>query len=100
MPPLDVDAANVFSQSEHILQDHVCKHDVNATELRDLIQMVLHRPDFSADEVDQNMHERLMRAVEDCNIEVIDLWEEGDGLQDNTFFKRKASKVLMELTSD
>ncbi len=43
LPPLDVDAANVFSQSEHIMQDHVHKHNVNATELRDLIQMVLHR---------------------------------------------------------
>ncbi len=29
-PPLDVDVANVFSPSEHILQDHVRKHD-NAT---------------------------------------------------------------------
>jgi hypothetical protein len=41
LPSLDVDAANVFSWSEHILQDHVRKHDVNATELRDLTQMVL-----------------------------------------------------------
>ena len=32
--------------------------------------------------------------------EVIDLWEEGDGLQDNTFVKRKVSKVLIELLSD
>ncbi len=31
------------------------------------------------------MHDRLMRAVEDGDIEVLDLWEEGDGLQDNTF---------------
>jgi hypothetical protein len=37
---------------------------------------------------------------EDSNIEVLDLWEEGDGLQDNTFVKRKASAVLMELISD
>jgi hypothetical protein len=95
-----VDAANVFSLSEHILQDHVRKHDVNTTELKDLIQMVLHHPDFNADEVDHNMHDRLMRAVKDGDIEVLDLWEEGDGLQDNTFVKRKASKVLMELISD
>ena len=100
LPPLDEDAANVFSRSEGILQDYVRKHDVNATELRDLIQMVLHHPDFNADEVDHDMHERLMRAIEDGDIEVLDLWEEGDGLQDNTFVKRKASKVLMELISD
>ena len=43
------------------------------------------------------MHERLMRAVEEGDIEVIDMWEEGDGPQDNTFVKRKVSKVLMEL---
>ena len=98
--PLDVDAANVFSRSEHILQDHDRKHDVNTIELKDLIQMVLHHPDFDADEVDHDMHDRLMRAVEDGDIEVLDLWEEGDGLQDNTFVKRKASKVLMELISD
>ncbi len=43
-----------------------------------------------------------MRAVGDGNIEVIDMWEEGDGLQvqDNTFGKNKVSKVLMELLSD
>ncbi len=51
LPPLDVDAANILSRSEHILQDHVRNHDVNATKLRYLIQMVLHRQDFNADEV-------------------------------------------------
>ena len=30
LPPLDVDAANVFSQSERILQEHVRKHGNNA----------------------------------------------------------------------
>ena len=55
LPPLDVDSANVFSQSEGHLQDHVRKHDVNATELKDLIQIILrsssvdlHHPDFNA----------------------------------------------------
>ena len=51
--PLDVDAANVFSRSEHILQDHVRKHNVNTTELKDLIQRVLHHPDFNSHEVDR-----------------------------------------------
>ncbi len=41
-----------------------------------------------------------MKAVEDDDIEVIDMWEEGDGLQDNTFVEHKVSKVLMELISD
>ncbi len=35
LPPLDGDAANVFSLSEHILQDHVRNHNVNATERSD-----------------------------------------------------------------
>ena len=100
LPPLDADAANVFSRSERILQDHARKHNTNAAELKDLIQRVLHHPDFNADEVDHDMHERLMRAVEEGDIEVIDMWEEGDGHQDNTFVKRKVSKVLMELLSD
>ena len=100
LPPLDVDAANVFSQSERILQEHVRKHGTNAVELQDLIQRVLHHPDFNADEVDHDLHERLMRAVADGDIEVIDMWEEGDGPQDNTFVKRKVAKVLTELLSD
>ncbi len=66
-----------------------------------MIQRVLHHPDFNADEFDHDMHKtRLMRAVEDGDIKVIDLWEEGDGLQDNTFIKCKASIVLMELITD
>ncbi len=81
--------AQIFSTSERILQEHVRKHGTNATELKDLIQRVLHHPDFNADEVDHDMHERLMRAVEDGDIEVIDMWEEGDGLQDNTLVQTR-----------
>jgi hypothetical protein len=47
--------------------------------LQDLIQRVLHHPDFKADEFDHDMHKRLMRAVGEGDIEVIDIWEEGDG---------------------
>jgi hypothetical protein len=71
LPPLDADAANVF-------------HGANAfcrTTSVDTMQ------------VDHDMHERLMRAVEEGDIEVIDMWEEGDGPLDNTFVKRKVSKV-------
>ncbi len=41
-----------------------------------------------------------MQAVEDGDIEVIDMWKEGDGIQDVSFVKRKVAKVLMELLSD
>ncbi len=36
----------------------------------------------------------------DGDIEVIGMWEEGDGLQDVSFVKRKVAKVLMELLPD
>jgi hypothetical protein len=61
MPPLDVDAANVYSQSERILQEHVRRHDINSTKLKGLIQRILHHPDFNANEVDHDMHQRLMQ---------------------------------------
>jgi hypothetical protein len=48
LPPLDVDAANVFSRSKRLLKEHVRKHDVNEMELKD--------PDLNADEVDHYMH--------------------------------------------
>ena len=41
IPPLDMDAAEVFSQSERILQEHVRKHGNKAAEVQDLIQRVL-----------------------------------------------------------
>ena len=61
-------------QSERILQEHVRKHGKNDAELKDLIQRVLQHPDFNANEVDHHLHERLMRAVEQGNFEVIDMW--------------------------
>jgi hypothetical protein len=36
----------------------------NAAELQDLIQRVLQHPDFNAADVDHDLHERLMRAVD------------------------------------
>ncbi len=47
IPPLDVDASVVFSQSERILQEHVRKHGNNASAVQDLIQKVLHHRDFN-----------------------------------------------------
>ena len=100
MPALDEDASNVFSQSEKILLDHATKRFMNASELKALIQEVLHHPDFDLDSVDHNLHERLMKAVEEGDIEIIDMWEEGDGDQDVTFVKRKLEKIMRELMAD
>ena len=41
-----------------------------------------------------------MKAIEDGDIQVLDLWEEGDGDQDVRLYKRPALKVLKELLSD
>ena len=63
-------------------KEHVKKYKNGSAELKDLIQHVLHNPDFYPAEVDHDMHERLITDHEAGDIEVIDLWEEGDGNQD------------------
>ena len=55
---------------------------------------------FDSDEVDHDMHERLMRAVADGEMDIHDMWQEGDGEQDVRFFKRKVEVVLRELIAD
>ncbi len=40
------------------------------------------------------MHQCLMQEVEDSDIEVIDVWEEGDGIQEVSFVKRKVAKLM------
>ena len=75
LPAVDKDAANIFSKSESILLDHATKRFMNASELKELIQEVLHHPDFALDSVDHDLHERLMHAVEG-DIKIIDMWEE------------------------
>jgi len=61
---------------------------MNAQDIKDLIQDVLHSDNFDVDEVDHNMHDRLMHAVAD-GMAVHDMWQEGDGEQDVRFFLRK-----------
>ena len=43
---------------------------------------MLHNPEFNANDVDHNMHERQMLAVEDGQMDILDIWQEGDGQQD------------------
>ena len=80
---MDTDEANLFTASERLIQAHVKKYKNGAAELKDLIQRVLKHPDFDPDEVDHDMHERLMGAIEACDIEVLDLHEAGGGNQDD-----------------
>lgn len=100
LPQLDREALGLFTASERILQDFAQEKKVNATFIKDLIQKVLHHPDFEPAEVDHDMHERLMGAIEQGDLEIIDLWKEGDGDQDVRLFKRPAGKVLRELIAD
>ena len=100
LDPPDAEAANMFTASERLIQEHVRKYKNGAAELKDLIQQVLHHPDFNPQQVDHDMHERLMKTIEDGDIQVLDLWEEGDGDQDVRLYKRPALKVLKELLSD
>ena len=68
----------MFTPSERLIQEHVKKYKTGAAELKDLIHEVLHHPDFAVSDVDTNMHERLLACMEAGDIQVIDLWEEGD----------------------
>jgi len=97
---MDREAPGLFTESERIMQDFAREKKLDATFIKDLIQKVLHHPDFDPDEVDHDMHERLMGAIEEGDLQVIDLKEDGDGEQDVRLFKRPAGKVLRELLAD
>ena len=97
---MDREAPGLFTASERILQDFAKEKKVDATFIKDLIEKVLHHPDFDPDEVDHDMHERLMGAIEEGDLQVIDLKGDGDGEQDVRLFKRPAGKVLRELLAD
>ena len=77
IPPLAPEAAGIISGSEQILKDYASASSLTATDIKRLIEDVLHNPDFNADDVD--MH------------------QEGDGAQKLELFKRPAEKVLLEL---
>ena len=90
----------VFTRCNRILQDFQMLKHRSARDLKDLIQDILKNPEFSIDEVDSNMHERLLRSIRDRKIEVLDMSQEGDGEHDVRFFKRKVDTVLRELLFD
>jgi hypothetical protein len=100
LTPLNIDYASVFSASNHIVHEHVKKYETGTSELKDLIQEVLHHPDFNPRDVNHDMHQRLMDSIAHCNIEVIDLWEGRDGAQEVMVYKLLVLKVLRELIGD
>ena len=100
LPAINPDDRRAFTKSERILLDFQKLKRMKARDLKDLIQDVLQNPEFDPAEVDHNMHERLMRAVEDGQMDILDMHQEGDGEQDVRFFKRRVEVVLRELLAD
>ena len=88
LPEMDREVPGLFTASERIIQDFASEKKVDATFIKDLIQKVLHLPDFDPDDVDHDMHERLMTAIEGGDLEVVDLKEEIDCNQDVRLFKQ------------
>ena len=82
LPAHNMENSRAFTRSERILLDHQNLKRMNAVDLRDLIRDVLHNPEFNASEVDHDMHERLMHAVEEGEMEIIDMWQDGDLVTD------------------
>ena len=95
--PNPVDS-RTFTRGEHIPLDHQRLKIMNASDF--LIQDMLHNPEFNAGDVDHNMHERLMRAVEDVQMDKLDIWQEGNGEQHVQCFKHRVGVVLRELLAD
>ena len=82
LPEMDRESPGPFTASERIMHDFAKDRKLNAAFIKDVIQKVLHHPDFDPDEVDHDTHERLMGAIEEGDLQVIDLKEDGDGEQD------------------
>lgn len=63
---------------ERLFEEHAKKYKTGAAELKDLMQQVLHHPDFDPAHVDHDMYERLMKCIEDEDIQVIEgeNWDE------------------------
>ena len=55
LPEMDREAPDLFTASERIMQDFARDKKLNATFIKDLIQKVLHHPDFDPDEVDYDI---------------------------------------------
>ncbi len=62
--------------------------------MKNLIEDVLHNPDFNADDVETDMLERIAKSIDSGDFEIISMHKEGDGAQKLELFKRPAEKVL------
>ena len=94
VPPLNEEAARLFTASERILQNYARARTLTGAGLKALIEDVLRNPEFNADDIDRNMMERLNKAIDDGEFEIFDMWKEGDGHQDVRLFTRNLEKVV------
>ncbi len=57
VPPLDPEeAAGIITGSEHILKDYARKASLKSKDIKALIEVVLHNPNFNADDVDSTRY--------------------------------------------
>ena len=71
LPELVAESLGLFTASKSILQDFAEIKQVDAAFIEDLIQKVLHHPDFDPPEVDHDMHQQLMGAIAEGDLQVI-----------------------------
>ena len=64
LPEMDQEAPGLFTASERIIQDFASEKKVDATFIKDLIQKVLHHPDFDPDDTDHDMREQPMTGID------------------------------------
>ena len=86
--PLNQEAGRLFTSSERLLQNYARARALTVSDVKSLIEDVLRNPEVDPKEVDTNMMERLNRAIDDRDFEIIDVWKESDGRQEVNFYKR------------
>ena len=77
IPPLAPEAACIITGSEQILNDYASASSLTATDIKRLIEDVLHNPDFNDDDVDTDMLELLANSIDSGDLEIINMHQEG-----------------------
>ncbi len=101
MPALEPEeASGIITESEKIVKEYATKALLNAKRIKSLIEDVIHNQPFNAADVDTDMLKRFSAAIDNFNLEIISIHQEGDRVQKLELFKSPAEKVLRELLSD
>ena len=69
-PPREQDST-AFTKSERTLMDYRKLKKMSAQDIEDLIKDMLHNKEFDPDDVGDNMHERLICAVDDGEMDIM-----------------------------